>query len=73
VKQYVDICGQVRPEGDYYSALITESKIWFPHSDITRGKNVAVVFKAGFRVLIDVWGEKIVCMSLPSFLIAIAD
>jgi hypothetical protein len=51
VKQYVDISGQVRPEGDYSSALITGSEIWFPHSDITRGKNVALAFRAGFRLM----------------------
>jgi hypothetical protein len=57
VKPFFDISGQVRPEGDDSNGLLTESEIWFSYSDITRGKNVAAAFMAGFWVLIEVQRE----------------
>jgi hypothetical protein len=54
VKPFVDISGQERPEGDDSNGILRESEIWFSYSDITRGKNVALAFRMGFRVLIEV-------------------
>jgi hypothetical protein len=62
VKPTVVISGQVMPEGDDSNGLLTESEIWFSYRDITQGNNAAVTLR---RVLIQVHGDKGVCMSLP--------